>query len=168
MPSPRPPVKSYKPVRSGPSLAERFKDPKVIKGIAILVPMLLIAAWMKMPESNAGDVTAYQKLDSLFAELRDTRKEDKDGKKLLPVARKLDAAAKEVAASMKKTADADHPARQALLWASLAVPKITRDGLGAEGPSEKEARINLNRAAEFLGLKEAAPTVVADYDNNEP
>ncbi len=167
-PTSRPPVKSYKPVRSGPSLAERFKDPKVIKGIAILAPMLLIAAWMKMPESNAGDVTAYQRLDSLFTELRNTRKEDKDGKKLLPVARKLDATAKEIAASMKKTADADHPARQALLWASQAVPKITRDGLGVEGPSEKEARVNLNRAAEFLGLKEAAPTIVAEYENNEP
>ena len=167
-PTSRPLAKSYKPVRSGPSLAERFNDPKVIKGIAILVPILLIAAWMKMPESNAGDVEAYQKLDTLFTELRDTRKDDKDGKKLLPVARKLDAAAKEIAASMKKTADADHPARQALLWASQAVPKITRDGLGVEGPSEKEARVNLNRAAECLGLKEAAPTVVADYDNNEP
>ena len=170
LPSARPPIKSYKPVRSGPSLAERFKDPKVIKGIAILVPMLLIAAWMKMPESNAGDVQAYQKLDNLFTELRDIRKTDKEGKKVMPVARKLDAAAKEIAASMKKTADADHPARQALLWASLAVPKITRDGLGAEGPSEKEARVNLNRAAEFLGLKEPAQTVVADNSssNNDP
>ena len=168
MPTSRPPVKSYKPVRSGPSLAERFKDPKVIKGIAILVPMLLIAAWMKMPESNANDLKAYQTLDSLFTELRDTRKTDKEGKKVIPVARKLDAAAKEIASSMKKTADADHPARQALLWASLAVPKITRDGLGAEGPSEKEARTNLNRAAEFLGLKEPEPTIVADSSNNEP
>ena len=168
-PSTRPPAKSFKPISTRPPMSDRFKDPKVLKGIAILAPLLLIAAWLKMPESSAADIESYQSLDLLLTELRETRKTDPDGRKVMPIGKKLEATAKEIAAKLKKTADADHPARQSLLWATQSIPGIVKNGLGSETPSEKEALSHLKSAAVALGLQEAPPaTMVADNNSNEP
>lgn len=169
VPNSRPPAKSFKPVRSGPPLSERFKDPKVAGGISVLALLILIVGWLKMPESSAADIQTYQTLDSLLTELRETRKTDPDGRKVIPLGKKLGATAKEIAAKLKKSADADHPARQSLLWATQSIPGIVTNGLGSEGPSEKETLSHLTNAAIALGLKEAPPTMVADNNaGNEP
>ena len=170
MPSTRPTAKSFKPVRNGPPMSERFKDPKVLGGIGLLALLLLIVGWFKMPESAAADIEAYQTLNSLFLELQDARKGDATGTKVVPVGKKLETTAKEIAAKMKKTANADHPARQSLLWATQTVPIIVKNNLGGGSPSEKEALSHLTNAAVALGLKEASPStaMVADNNSNEP
>jgi hypothetical protein len=135
----------------------------------MLVPLLLIVAWFKMPESSAADVEAYQSLNSLFTELQEARKSGSGAvNKIMPIGKKLETTAKEIAVKMKKTADSDHPARQSLLWATQAIPSIVTENLGNPGPKEKEALSHLTNAAIALGLQEPPPTMVANNNANEP
>lgn len=163
VPTTRPPAKQFKPARSGPSLAERLQDPGVLKAIALLVVLGLPVLWLSMPESNGADVARYRELDDLFTELRDTRAKSKDGKALVPLKDKFEQAATRIAKDVKSTADADHPARQRIFWAtSQGIPEMCKFGLAGEVPAEIQAVGQLESAAVLLGLKEPPKVDLAE------
>lgn len=163
VPTTRPLAKQFKPVRSGPSLAERFQDPRLLKAIALLVVLGLPVLWLSMPESNGADVAHYRELDNLFTELRDTRAKSKDGKALVPLKDKFEQTATRIANDVKSTADADHPARQRIFWAaSQGIPEMCKFGLAGEVPAETQAVGQLESAAVLLGLKEPPKVDLAE------
>lgn len=167
VPTTRPPAKSFKPVRSGPSLAERFQDPRFLKSIALLILLGLPVLWLSMPESNGADVARYRELDSLFTELRDTRAKSKDGKALIPLKEKFEQTANRISKDVKSTADADHPARQRIFWAtSQAIPEMCKFGLSGEIDAEKQAVGQLENAAVLLGLKEPPKVDLAELSKH--
>ncbi len=158
-PTPLPPsrstIKPFKPARSGPSLAERLKNPNTLKGIAALILVALAYGWFSTGAGTGADVARYRELDALFAELKELREKDKEGKRFIPFKEKFLQTAKRIQGEVEKTASADFPARQRILWATKTNMPEMSGSLVTETPAEKQALSNLLQAAYALGLKDA-------------
>jgi hypothetical protein len=157
-PTPMPATKKlatpYKPARTGPSLAEQFKSPAVMKGMATLVVVGLGFWWMTSTPGKGADIARYRELDGLMAELKELREKDKEGKKLIPFKEKLDSTSKRILKEIEPTAGADFPARQRILWATKNFIPQMLSSLAMESDAEKQAIANLDQAAIALGLKD--------------
>ena len=151
----RPAFKPVKPPRSGPSLVERLKNPNLLKGLTAVVVLGLFVGWMNMTPGKGADIARYRELDGLFAELKQLREKDKEGKKLIPFKTKLEEASARILKEIERSASSDFPARQQMLWAiKNNIPTIL-SSLAIESDAEKQAIANLNQAAILLGLKDA-------------
>ena len=161
MPTARKPAAPYKPARSGPSFAEHFKNPAIWKGLAALVVLGMLVGWMNMTPGKGADVSRYRELDALFAELKELREKDKEGKKFMPFKDKFLQTAKRIQQEVEPTAGADFPARQRLLWTTKNCMPEMSGSLVTETPAEKQALMNLEQAAIALGLKDAPKLEIA-------
>jgi hypothetical protein len=159
-PTTRKPATPYKPARSGPSLADQFKNPAVLKGLAALVVVGLGFWWMTSTPGKGADISRYRELDALMTELQDLREKDKEGKKLIPFKEKLESTSKRILQEIEPTAGADFPARQRMLWATKNFIPQMLNSLAMESDAEKQVKTNLDQAAIALGLKDAPKVAI--------
>ncbi len=157
----RKPATPFKPPRNGPSFAEHFKNPAVWKGLAALIVLGSFVGWMNTTPGKGADISRYRELDALFAELKELRKKDKEGKKFAPFKDKFIQTAKRIQQEVEPTAGADFPARQRLLWTTKNCMPEMSSILVSETPAEKQALANLEQIAVALGLKEAPKVQMA-------
>ena len=126
-----------------------------MKGLTAVVVLGLFVGWMNMTPGKGADIARYRELDGLFAELKQLREKDKEGKKLIPFKTKLEEASARILKEIERSASSDFPARQQMLWAiKNNIPTIL-SSLAIESDAEKQAIANLNQAAILLGLKDA-------------
>lgn len=161
MPTTRKPATPFKPPRNGPSFAEHFKNPAVWKGLAALVVLGSLVGGMNTTPGKGADVSRYRELDALFAELKELRVKDKEGKRFMPFKEKFLQTAKRIQQEVEPTAGADFPARQRLLWTTKNCMPEMSASLVTETPAEKQALMNLDQAAIALGLKDAPKLEIA-------
>ena len=82
----------------------------MLKSLGIVVALLMIVGWLRMPEGNAADVKLYNELNDVITEIRTQR--DKNPKALGALKDQLLQTAERITKTLEKTANGDHPARQ--------------------------------------------------------
>ena len=124
-------------------------DPKIIGGVVVVA--LLVVGFFFLPKGYGKDIERYRELKKLLDDVRAERTGSKNFEPLIARAKILST---EIPTALNADANADNPAKQALLWGARdELPKMMSGDLSKESSSEKNLELRLKDAGRIMGVE---------------